>query len=179
MKRLSVKPFFFRLLRALPMPVIALLVGLLAGLLVWGVLDQVQSRQVSKIFATELRTQLEQSSRESLIRFDRYMSSYVTTTRLLASHRRLAEYLEPLLWSPEQQVAPVVYRNFRPAWLPDLFGRSGLIPPSHVVLTDRQGRVREVYQAGKAPLPEELLRGIGDQLQDPGDVRPGWTIGPT
>jgi two-component system sensor kinase FixL len=171
MKRLSVKPFFFRLLRALPMPVIALLVGLLAGLLVWGVLDQVQSRQVSKIFATELRTQLEQSSRESLIRFDRYMSSYVTTTRLLASHRRLAEYLEPLLWSPEQQVAPVVYRNFRPAWLPDLFGRSGLIPPSHVVLTDRQGRVREVYQAGKAPLPEELLRGIGDQLQDPGDVR--------
>jgi two-component system, LuxR family, sensor kinase FixL len=170
-KRLAVKPFFFRLLRGVPMPIIAIVVGLLAGLAVWIVLDQVQSQQVSKIFATELRTQLDQSSRESLIRFDRYMSSYTTTARLLANHRRLAEYLEPLLWSPEQKFAPVVYRNFRPGWLPDLFARSGLNAPSHVLLVDRQGRVREVYQSGKVPLPKELAGGVGDQFRDPSDVR--------
>ncbi|MGA7980802.1 MAG: ATP-binding protein [Chromatiaceae bacterium] len=153
------------------MPIIAIVVGLLAGFAVWVVLDQVQSQQVSKIFATELRTQLDQSSRESLIRFDRYMSSYATTARLLANHRRLAEYLEPLLWSPEQKFAPVVYRNFRPTWLPDLFARSGLNAPSHVLLVDRQGRVREVYQSGKVPLPKELAGGVGDQFRDPSDVR--------
>jgi two-component system sensor kinase FixL len=167
----SLKPFVFKLLRGVPMPFIAIVVGLLAGLAVWVVLDQVQSQQVSKIFATELHSQLDQSSRESLIRFDRYMASYGTTARLLANHRRLAEYLEPLLWSPEQRFVPVVYRNFRPTWLPDLFGRNGLIAPSHVLLADTQGRVREIYQAGKVPLPKELAGGVGEQFRDRGDER--------
>jgi two-component system sensor kinase FixL len=170
-KSRSVKPFFFRLLRSVPMPGIALVVGLMAGLLIWGVLDQVQSRQVTKIFTTELRTQLVQSSRESLIRFDRYMSSYATTTRLLANHRRLAEYLEPLLWAPDQKLTPMVYRGYRPVWLPDLFGRSSLAAPNHVLLVDQQGRVREDYQSGQAPLPAELAHGVGDEYRARGAVR--------
>ncbi|MGE5154871.1 MAG: hypothetical protein ACM3ST_12765, partial [Bdellovibrio bacteriovorus] len=81
------------------MPVIAILVGFAAGLGVWGILDQVQSRQVGKIFGQELQAQLDLQARESLIRFDRYLATYSMTTRLLANHRRLAEYLEPLFWS--------------------------------------------------------------------------------
>jgi two-component system sensor kinase FixL len=36
------------------MPVIAILVGLAAGFAVWGILEQIQSRQVKKIFDEEL-----------------------------------------------------------------------------------------------------------------------------
>lgn len=154
------------------MPVIAMLVGLGAGLLVWGVLDQIQSDKIKRIFASDLQAELDMRSRESLIRFDQYLANYTATARLLANHRRLASYLGPQIWRPGRWVAPVVYREFPPFWLPDFFSRNGLSPPSQVVLTDLQGRVREVYQAGEEALPAELAGGIGASLlPENGQVR--------
>ena len=147
------RPFYYRVLRVTPMPLVAMLVGLLAGLTVWGVLDQVQSDKIQRIFANDLQAQLDMRSRESLIRFDQYMADYTAITRLLANHRRLAEYLEPLFWSPQQAVEPVIYRIFPPFWLPDFFARNGLSPPSQVLLADTSGQVREIYQAGRRPAP--------------------------
>ena len=157
----SVKPAVYRLLRHLPMPLIAILIGLVAGLAVWGVLDQVQSKAVERIFNKELTARLDLRSRESLLRFDQYMNNYAATARLLANHRRLAQYLEPLFWFPEEDVEPVVYEQFRPFWLPDFFERNALLAPSHVLLMDTRGQVREIYQAGKKPLPPEMLADAG------------------
>ncbi|MBK5963583.1 PAS domain-containing sensor histidine kinase [Thiocystis minor] len=148
------------------MPWIAILIGLVAGIAVWSILDQIQSRQVDKIFAQELRIQLDLRARESLIRFDRHLSSYSAMTRLLANHRRLSEYLEPLFWSENETLAPVVYKEFRPHWLPDVFEPAVLSPPSHVLLTDSRGRVREVFQAGEDPLPEEIATRVNSQFLD-------------
>jgi PAS domain S-box-containing protein len=153
---IHLKPAVVRLFRRLPMPVIAILVGLLAGLAVWGVLDQIQSKAIERIFGRELSMRLDLRARESLIRFDQYMANYAATTRLLANHRRLAQYLEPLFWFPGEQVEPVVYEGFRPFWLPDFFDRNALLAPSHVMLVDSRGQVREVYQAGEELLPAEL-----------------------
>lgn len=161
----------YRALRKIPMPAIAILFGFAAGLAVWAILDQVQSRQVGKIFDQELRAQLDLQARESLIRFDRYLATYGMTTRLLANHRRLAEYLEPLFWSEAPVGEPVLYRDFRPYWLPDFFARAALRPPSHVLLADTQGWVREDFQAGAAPLPQELAVSIPSELRDPSEVR--------
>jgi two-component system, LuxR family, sensor kinase FixL len=169
--RLFIKPAIYRLLRHLPMPLIAILIGLLAGLGVWGVLDQVQSRAVERIFNQELTARLDLRSRESLLRFDQYMANYAATARLLANHRRLAQYLEPLFWFPEDSVQPVVYEQFQPFWLPDFFGRNALLAPSHVLLMDNRGQAREIYQAGDEPLPAEMLAespgwaGTGDDVR--------------
>jgi len=108
------------------MPVLSILVGLAAGLAVWGVLDQIQSRAIKKITDKELRAQLDLRARESLIRFDQYMSNYAATARLLANHRSLAEYLEPVFWFPSEEVEPVIYRKFHPAWLMDFIERNAL-----------------------------------------------------
>lgn len=153
------------------MPVIAILFGFAAGLGVWVILDQVQTRQVGRIFGQELQVQLDLQAQESLVRFDRYLAAYSMTTRLLANHRRLADYLEPLFWSEISAVEPVVYREFRPYWLPDFFARGSLRPPSHVLLADTQGRVREDFQAGSAPLPAELAASIPPQFLDDNEVR--------
>jgi two-component system sensor kinase FixL len=167
----TVKPTLYRLLRLLPMPVIAILIGLIAGLAVWGVLDQVQSRAVERIFDKELRARLDLRSRESLLRFDQYMTNYAATARLLANHRRLAQYLEPLFWFPEEDINPIVYEQFRPFWLPDFFGRNALLAPSHVLLIDSRGRVREIYQAGALTLPEEMLSDSQQWVGADDDVR--------
>ncbi len=169
--RLSIKPAIFRLLRLLPMPVIAIMIGLVAGFGVWMVLDQVQSRAVGRIFDKELRARLDLRSRESLLRFDQYMANYAATARLLANHRRLAQYLEPLFWFPEEDVDPIVYEGFRPFWLPDFFGRNALLTPSHVMLIDSRGRVREIYQAGDLKLPDDMLADAPQWVGAGDDVR--------
>jgi len=171
LKRILAKPFFYRLLRRVPMPVISILVGLAAGLAVWVVLDQVQSRAIKKITDKELQTQLDLRARESLIRFDQYVTNYAATVRLLANHRSLAEYLEPLFWFPHEDVEPVVYREYHPSWLTDFIERNALPAPSHVLLVDSRGQIREMYQSGNAELPRELSERIGEQFPNDGDVR--------
>ncbi|MCF7992324.1 MAG: PAS domain S-box protein [Thiohalocapsa sp.] len=152
------------------MPLIAIMIGVLSGLAVWIVLDQAQSRAVKRIFDSELQERLDLRSRESLLRFGQYMTNYAATARLLANHRRLAQYLEPLFWFPGEEVSPIVYEGFRPFWLPDFFGRNALLAPSHVLLVDSRSRIREIYQAGDLKLPEEMLAdpqqwiGPGDEV---------------
>jgi len=153
------------------MPLIAILVGLAAGFAVWGILEQIQSRQVKKIFDEELSSRLELRSRESLILFDQYLTDYAATARLVANHRQLAHYLDPLFWFRDANVEPVIYREFRPDWLPDFFKRNALSAPSHALLVDTQGRVREIYQAGEDPVPEEVASLVEDIYLDPSEVR--------
>jgi PAS domain S-box-containing protein len=153
------------------MPVLAILVGLLAGLAVWSALEQVQGRALKKITDRELRSELDLRARESLYRFNQYVSNYEGMVRLLANHRVLAEHLRPLFWLDNEPFKPRVYQGFRPDWLPDFFGRNALSAPSHVLLADRSGRVREVYQAGEDALPSELGEGIPGQYLDPSEVR--------
>jgi two-component system sensor kinase FixL len=164
--RVTVKPLVILLLRRVPMPLIAILVGLVAGLAVWGVLDQIQGPAVRRIFDKELDARLDLRSRESLIRFDRYMANYAATTRLLANHRRLAQYLEPLFWFPDESTEPIVYEGFRPFWLPDFFGNDSeaMLAPSHVLLVDSRGQIREIYQAGENALPAELLANLSEWI---------------
>lgn len=171
MIRIDLKTFLFRLLRGVPMPVIAILVGLAAGLLVWGVLEQIQSRQVQKIFGQELKSRLDLRARESLLRFDQYLAQYAATTRLVANHRRLAEYLEPQIWIGGDSPKPRRYQGVRPYWLPDFLDRSGLVAPSHVILVDVQGRVRDLYASGEGLLPEELAAGLEDHVHDGDEAR--------
>ena len=51
-----------RLLRGLPIPLLAALVGLSVGLLVLGVLDRVQTRALGEIFSQELGSRVEQQA---------------------------------------------------------------------------------------------------------------------
>ncbi|NCA68583.1 MAG: PAS domain S-box protein [Sphingobacteriia bacterium] len=153
------------------MPLIAILIGLAVGVAVWALLDQVQGRQVAKIFDQELQAQLEQRARESLIRFDRYLSNYAATTRLLANHRQLAAYLEPLFWFEDDVLEPIIYTDFQPQWLSDFFDRQPLTAPSHILLTDQRGRIREIFQSGADALPAEISSQVSQRLLDVREVR--------
>ena len=89
------RPLFKQLLRRVPMPVLAAFFGLLTAAAVWIVIDPIQTRAIGNIFREELRAQLETRARESMLRFDSFVQSYINTARLLANHRRMADYLEP------------------------------------------------------------------------------------
>ncbi len=150
-------PFRPLWLRRIPLPVLSILIGVLCGLVVWFFLDQFQSRALNRIFQEELQTRLDQRARESLVRFEQYIASYTSTTKLLANHRRLAEYLEPKAWDEEGSVTPKVYLRSEPDWLPQVPQWAGLIPPSFLILFDSEGRGREVYLREPRPLPQDIL----------------------
>ncbi|HHH38374.1 MAG TPA: PAS domain-containing sensor histidine kinase, partial [Sedimenticola sp.] len=100
---------------------------------------------------------LDQQARETLIRFDNYVAAHISTARLLANHRRLSSYLEPVYWYDSDRTPPIIYYE-NPPWLPDAELWQALIQPSQVLLVDRRGRTREIYNAGGRPLPGELLK---------------------
>lgn len=170
-KRSKARTLVMRLLRRIPMTVLSILIGLFAGFSVWGFLDRLHGDAVRELFQEELQLRLDQRSRENLIRFDQYLENYAATTRLLANHRRLALYLEPLFWFAGEQAPPRRYEGFRPYWLPDLIGRNALTAPSHVLLVDIKGQIREIYRTGTRELPRDISTVIGDQFLDESRVR--------
>ena len=164
----SAVPYSRDLLRRVPMPVLAALFGLLTAAAVWIVIDPIQTRAINNTFQQELSEQLETRARESMLRFDSFVQSYVNTTRLLANHRRMADYLEPLVWFSADDEPPLVYRERPPLWLP-VSAIEGLpVRPSHAILADVEGKIREIYQLSDQGLPPEASQEISHVIANIG-----------
>ena len=144
------------------MSVLAALFGLLTAAAVWIVIDPIQTRAISNIFREELQQQLDQRARESLLRFDSFLQSYTSTTRLLANHRRMADYLDPVVWFPSDVDPPLIYQQSPPIWLPDKAIRQLPVLPSHVLLVDVVGSIREQYVMGDTDLPKDTALEVKD-----------------
>ncbi len=149
------KTLFYRLLRRVPLPLLSILVGLACGLVTWIVLDQIQHKALREIFHKELQAQVDRRARASLIGFGQYLQHYITATRLLANHRRMFMYLEPLSWFEDEAAEPLHQGEF-PPWLPAGAFQNLQIHPAHILLLDPQGRMRESYRLGNRELPAEL-----------------------
>ena len=157
-------PILRKLIRRIPLSLFAAIVGVIAGLGLWDLLDTLQKDEVNQIYQQQLQENLEQRSHESLIYFHNSIQNYKTSAQLLASHRRLANYLDPLYWFSDDQESVIVYHEKQPPWLPLPSRWKPLISPSHILLIDRMGVVRELYQAGNLPLPDGLSLQINDFL---------------
>ncbi|MES9879399.1 MAG: ATP-binding protein [Sedimenticola sp.] len=162
------------LMRRIPMPLLSVLIGLFCGLFVWLVLDQVQPQALHSIFAEELRGRLEQQARETLVRFNNSVAAHSSTTRLLANHRHLANYLRPLYWRADDVSPPRLHKE-TPSWLPSPSLWLPLVQPSHILLLDLQGHTREIYQVGDRRMPKEFS-GINELLSSEHRVLSSLTI---
>ena len=103
-----------------------------------------------------------------MIRVDSFLKSYTTTTQLLAHHRRMADYLQPVVWFPSDNEPPVEYKETSPIWLPDEAIRRLPVLPSHVLLVDSQGTIREQYNLGNEMLPVDAALEIKQIFSDTG-----------
>ncbi len=147
-----------RLIRSIPIPVLAAVIGLLAGLGAWIFIDRIQSRALTEIFAEALDDQLHQRAREALIRFDHFRLTYSAMTRLLANHRRMADYLDPVIWFADRPASLKIYQSDDPpSWLAEPAAWYRTIRPSHVLLVDAQGQIREEYRLRDLAIPKALL----------------------
>jgi PAS domain S-box-containing protein len=136
--------------------VLALAFGLLTGLVLWVVVDRIQTRALSHIFDQALESQLDQQARESLIRFDEYRRSFTYFAGLISTHRRMADYLDPIIWGRRSKQIVRYDARYPPSWLPEDPVWQGGVSPGHFLLTDRAGAVREHYSPLGDDLPESL-----------------------
>ncbi len=128
----------------------------MTGLILWMIVDRVQTRALSDIFDQALESQLDQQARESLIRFDEYRRSFAYFAQLIATHGRMADYLDPVIWG--RRPLGVVHHDAKnpPSWLPGETNWQGGITPRHFLLTDPDGNIRELYSPGGEALPQAL-----------------------
>lgn len=145
-----------RVIRRLPLPLLAILVGLAVGIGVWLVVDSVQTKAVHQLFEGDLQKRLEQQARDSLTRFNHFVQQYASISRLLGHHKTLAQYLSPLFWGRDELFFKITYRDEPPDWLPGEVLWQSLQTPSHLLLIDRYGKIREEYQISGEPIPAEL-----------------------
>ncbi|MBT8438918.1 MAG: PAS domain-containing sensor histidine kinase, partial [Gammaproteobacteria bacterium] len=156
MTRAKKRSIFSRILRRLPLPVLAIVVGLMVGTGVWLVVDTVQTRAVQQLFETELQNRLEQQARDSLTRFNHFVEQYAAISRLLGNHKILSQYLNPLFWGRDELYFKMTYQKEIPEWLPGELLWQSLPGPSHILLIDRHGKIREEYQLKGESLPAAL-----------------------
>jgi PAS domain S-box-containing protein len=145
-----------RLLKGIPIPALALAFGLLTGVVMWFIVDRVQTQALSEIFDQALQNQLDQQAREYLIRFDEYRRSFTYFAQLVSTHRRMAEYLDPVIWSRRSRDIVHYDAGNPPSWLPDDTGWQGGVTPQHFLLLDAAGNLRELYSPSAAALPEAV-----------------------
>ncbi len=138
------------------MPFKSLMVGLVCGLLVWAVLDVIQTRSLEKIFSDHLQGQLDAAVIEGRIRFDQHVKRQARTIKLLAANTLISDYLSHDPWRGHRDDDVIYYKNLTPEWFPPVSRWRGLMQPGHVLLLDTSGRVREDYQVSREPLPDEL-----------------------
>ena len=137
---------------------------MVTGVVSWLVVDRVQTRALSNIFDSALESQLDQQARESLIRFDEYRRSFTYFTRLVATHRRMADYLDPIIWGRRSEAVVSYGADNLPAWLPDDLQWQGGVYPQFFALLDRAGAIREQYSVDGVALPADLANEARHQL---------------
>lgn len=94
--RPNMKNWIYGALRAIPMPILTMGVGLLCGVLAWAIVDPLQNRSVKEVLQTELTAQMQAREKETLIRFESYLRSYESTAHLLAHQQRMMDCVERL-----------------------------------------------------------------------------------
>ncbi len=141
----------------MPLPLLAIVVGFLVGISTWLVIDTLQTKSIKQLFEAELQIRLENQARESLVRFEHFVQQYRAISRLLAHHKVLAQHLSPLFWGRDDSFFRITHFEDIPDWIPGELLWQSLPPPSHMLLIDRYGKVREEYQLEKQPLHPELL----------------------
>jgi signal transduction histidine kinase len=143
-------------LRRIPLTYKVLILTVTIGLISWGILDHVQSRQLKAIFDAQLTEQLNIQAQEARVRFDNYVEAHHAAVKLSVAQKRFSDYLARTDIGAVTRIK--YYRDYVPPWMPDASAMRSLVHISYALLMDGKGSVKEVYQSLPTPPPLSLLR---------------------
>lgn len=140
----------------IPLTVKLVALSVVTGIVLWVVLDYIQSRRIKDIFLAQSSERLQRHAMDDRLHLDRYMRVYRHLARLFVIQKNFSDYVESGQWRGRNS-AEVIYHKQPPKWFSSRSLLYALACPRYAVLIDPQGNVREVYQDGKDPVPPALL----------------------
>lgn len=141
-------------IRSLPLTVKMLLLTAVVGVLVWTVSDRFQTESLRGIFYGKLVERFSWQAEEQRILFDRYVKGHHQAVKLFINSHNIKKYIQGVNWNEGQ---PIRLYQAAPPWLPKLSVIRNFFQPNYLMLLDRHGEVREVYQPRQKPMPAALL----------------------
>lgn len=132
-----------------------LLTVLLVSVLVWAVLDNMQSRRLKNISDSQLTQLLNEQAMRDRIRFDNYVMAYHDMATFVVSQKRFHDYIRQGLKGSADKIK---HYDEIPPWLPDSSMLRHFVKIHTALIIDGRGIVREVYQDIKGlSLPDSIL----------------------
>ncbi|MEW6714732.1 MAG: histidine kinase dimerization/phosphoacceptor domain -containing protein [Nitrospirota bacterium] len=140
-----------------PITIKMLSVTVLIGLIVWAVLDYIQTRNIRSIFLSQMNERLERQAEEDRLRFDHYIKSFQQSVRVYLQTRNFNNYINKQKWSAKDKIKIKYYRQ-PPLWFPERSLQRIFENPRFALLIDKNKRVREVYRNKEGAPPPSLLK---------------------
>jgi hypothetical protein len=148
--------YFQRLYSASPMPLKAIGLGLLCGILTWASLSLYESRHLSELLLAQAADRLHDEASSNRMLFHRYLKQHVQLTQLMASLQPLVTWLDQRQGQlPARKVSR--YEKERPHWFPPVSTWRGLINPDLFLLHDFAGNLEAVYRLSGNDLPRDSV----------------------
>jgi PAS domain S-box-containing protein len=132
------------------------ILSLIVGIILWAILDYIQTQRVKRIFYGQLAEALNKQTKTDRYNFDRYLRTFYQTVKLIGSNRDLVDYVKRQQWSLEGN-GRIIYHKQPPPWLDNPEALDTLVHSRYAILLDNMSQVKEVYQRHSEPPPEPLL----------------------
>lgn len=144
-------------LKRISLTVKMVIITLVVGIVVWVVLDIIQTYQVKKLFLSQLEERLAGEAEKNRIKFDFYKKSYHQTVRLFVRLNNFTDYIKRQKWS-DRDTVQVRYYTLSPPWFPPHSILRFQAPLRYALLLDQWGKAREVYHSGRETPPKSILQ---------------------
>ncbi len=130
------------------------------GLVVWALLDQIQTDRIKSLFLSQLTERLAQKAEKDRLSLDHYIKTHHQSVRMFVRLQNFGDYVKKQKWSAEVPNALIQIKYYRrsPPWFPRRSILRTFAQPRYALLLDPQARVREVYQRRREPPPRSLLQ---------------------
>ncbi len=146
-----------RWLRRIPLTTKTVVATLVVGLVVWVVLDFIESHRLKGIFKAQLVNKLGQQAEQDRLMFHRNINTFHKAVKLFVKQKSFSDYTEKQKWSAEDAVT-IKYHRRPPEWSPELSVQRSFVHARYFLLLDPYQRVREVYHSRRELPPTSLLK---------------------
>ncbi len=124
--------------------------------------DQVEHDVLREVLLKELSSELTFEAQQDRKLFNGYIEDFSSAAKLIVSQKRFLDYVSSSRWR-EGGGAPRRHHFRPPSWMPKSSVLRSFFNADHVLLLDRAGKVREIYDnrphaEGEPGLPAGLLR---------------------
>ncbi len=159
-----------RLFRHLSLPMLAVVAGLFSGVVLWVVLDQIQSTVLERLYDEEMHRQQDQRASEALLRYDSYLKQYKHVARLIASHEWMFDWMDLEAWTDEPPDEPRMTTSL--GWVRREALIATSVPPRYILVYDDQGHVRAVQRDARYPFIPAQFDSIDQTYVRESKIRP-------